>query len=338
MQPIFITGATGFLGAHLVCELLQKGYDVKALKRPQSSLAEFDFISGLYFGQDPNNVLKNIRWVEGDVLDMDSLEDAIEEGMIVFHCAAIISFNSEDREHMFKVNVRGTENVVNVCLAKKVTKLVYASSIAAVGKSEQGTLTDETAMWDEKDEPSNYSRSKYHAELEVWRGVEEGLNAVIVNPPLIIGPGNWKKATGRFFWNGFKNFPFYTKGSNAFVYVKDVAKAMVLLSELPLHAERYILVSENLRLRDFMNLISDAFGKRRPFLKISSFTAGIAWRILGIAGFFTGTKALITRESAQSSLKNIAYSNKKIKDATGFEFTSIATAVNETVDAFKKVN
>jgi len=338
LQPIFITGATGFLGAHLVCELLQKGYEVKALKRPQSSLTEFDFISGLYFGQEQNNVLKKLHWSEGDVMDMDSLEDSIEEGMMVFHCAAVISFHSSDKEHMVKVNVKGTENIVNVCLAKKCSKLVYASSIAAVGKSEPGTLTDENAMWDEKDEPSNYSRSKYYAELEVWRGVEEGLNAVIVNPPLIIGPGNWKKATGRFFWNGFKNFSFYTEGSNAFVYVKDVAKAMVLLAESPIHSERFILVSENLRLRDFMNLISDAFGNRRPYLKISSFTAGIAWRILGLAGFFTGTKALITRESAQSSLKSIAYSNKKIKDATGFEFTNIAAAVKETVEVFKKVN
>lgn len=338
MQPIFITGATGFLGAHLVCELLQKGYVVSALKRPQSSLSEFNFIVGLYFGQEQNDVLKNLKWVEGDIMDMDSLEDAIDEGMIVFHCAAIISFHTSDKEHMVKVNVKGTENVVNVCLAKKITKMVYVSSIAAVGKTEPHTLTDETAMWDEKDNPSNYSRSKYYAELEVWRGVEEGLNAVIVNPPLIIGPGNWKKATGRFFWNGFKNFPFYTEGSNAFVYVKDVAKAMILLAELPIHSERFILVSENLRLRDFMNLIADAFGKRRPYLKISSFTAGLAWRILGLAGFFTGTKALITRESANSSLKHIAYSNKKIKEATGFEFTSISNAVKDTVDVFKKVN
>lgn len=338
MQPIFVTGATGFLGAYLVCELLQKGYDVKALKRPQSSLSEFNFITGLYFGQDQNNVLKKLQWTEGDVLDMDTLEDAIEEGAIVYHCAAVISFHSADKSKLFKVNIKGTENVVNVCLAKKCSKLVYVSSIAAVGKLEQGMLIDENVMWDEKDEPSNYSRSKYYAELEVWRGVEEGLNAVIVNPPLIIGPGNWKKATGRFFWNGFKNFPFYTEGSNAFVYVKDVAKAMILLAESPIHSERFIVVSENLLLRDFMNLIADAFGKRRPFVKITSFTSGIAWRLLGLIGFFTRKKALITRESAQSSLKSIAYTNKKIKDATGFEFTLISTAVKETVDVFKKVN
>ncbi|MFM9944226.1 MAG: NAD-dependent epimerase/dehydratase family protein [Bacteroidia bacterium] len=335
MQPVFVTGATGFLGAHLVCALLQKGYSVNALKRSQSSLYEFNFISGLYFGHDPGLVIKNLKWLEGDITDYNDLEENLEKNQIVFHCAGMVSFFKADREKLFKINVKGTENVVNACLAKGCKKLIHVSSTAAVGKTDNNEITNETHQWDEKDKPSNYSISKYYAELEVWRGIEEGLDAVIVNPPLIIGPCDWQKATGRFFINGSKNFPFYTDGSNAFVYVNDVAKAMITLAESDITAERFLLAGENMPLRHFMNLIADAFGKKRPSVKATPLMAAIAWRWFGMVGFITGTKGLITQESAASSLKNIQYSNKKIKEALGMEFTPIEDAVKETVSCFK---
>lgn len=335
MQPVFVTGATGFLGAHLVCALLQKGYSVQALKRPQSSLNEFTFISGLYFGHDQSLVIKNLEWLEGDITDYDSIAELLQKEQLVFHCAGLVSFHKADRNNLFTINVKGTENVVNACLTKGCKKLVYSSSTAAVGKADDDLITNETHQWDEKDQPSNYSVSKYYAELEVWRGVEEGLDAVIVNPTMIIGPCNWEKATGRFFINGSKNFPFYTTGSNAFVYVKDVANAMIKLAESTITAERFLLVSENMLLRDFMNTVADAFGKKLPSIKATPFMASIAWRWFGLVGFITGTKGLITQESAASSIKTVRYSNQKIKDALGFEFTPIENAVKETVASFK---
>ena len=336
MQPIFVTGATGFLGAHLVCALLQKGYLVEALKRPQSSLNEFTFISGLYFGHDQSLVVKNLKWVDGDITEYDGLEELLQKDQTVYHCAALVSFNQADREKLFTINVKGTENIVNTCLAKGCKKLVYASSTAAIGQAEDNLVTDETNQWDEKDNPSNYSISKYYAELEVWRGIEEGLDAVIVNPPMIIGSCDWQKATGRFFINGSKNFPFYTSGSNAFVYVKDVAKAMILLAESFISAERFLLVSENMLLRDFMNDIAEAFGKKRPFIKVNPAMAGVASRWFGLVGFISGTKGLITKESAVSSFKTVQYSNQKIKDALGFKFTPIKIAIEETVASFRR--
>lgn len=336
MQPVLVTGATGFLGSHLVCALLQKGYVVRALKRPQSSLNEFTFISGLYFGHDQSLVVKNLQWLEGDITDFNSLTDQILKNQLVFHCAALVSFHKADRENLYSTNVIGTENVVNACLYNGCKKLIYASSTAAVGKAEGDFLTNETHQWDEKDQPSNYSVSKYYAELEVWRGVEEGLDAVMVNPPMIIGPCDWQKSTGRFFINGSKNFPFYTSGSNAFVYVKDVANAMIQLAESNITAERFLLVSENLKLRDFMNLIADAFGKKRPYIKVSSILTQLAWRWYSLVSLITGTEGLITKESAASSIKTIKYSNEKIKKALEFQFTPIDKAVKETVEVFKK--
>jgi len=336
LQPIFVTGATGFLGAHLVCALLQKGYLVEALKRPQSSLNEFTFISGLYFGQDQSLVVKNLKWVDGDITEYDSIEEMLKKDQMVYHCAALVSFHQADREKLFSINIKGTENIVNACLAKDCKKLVYASSTAAIGQAEDNLITNETNQWDEKDNPSNYSISKYYAELEVWRGIEEGLDAVIVNPPMIIGPCDWRKATGRFFSNGYKNFPFYTNGSNAFVYVKDVAKAMILLAESSVSQERFLLVSENIMLRDFMNTIADAFGKKRPFIKVNPMMAEITWRCFGLVGFVSGTKGLITKESAISSFKTVQYSNQKIKDALAFEFTPIKIAIEETVASYIK--
>ncbi len=335
MQPVLVTGATGFLGSHLVCALLQKGYVVQALKRPQSSLNEFTFIAGLYFGQDQSLVVKNLEWLEGDITDYNSFDDKVQKNQIVFHCAALVSFYKADRENLYRTNVIGTENVVNACLYNGCKKLIYASSTAAVGKAEGDLVTNETHQWDEKDQPTNYSVSKYYAELEVWRGVEEGLDAVVVNPPMIVGPCDWQKSTGRFFINGSKNFPFYTSGSNAFVYVKDVANAMIQLAESNITAERFLLVSENLKLRDFMNLIADAFGKKRPYIKVSSILTELAWRWYSLVSLVAGTKGLITKESAASSLKKTQYSNEKIKKALKFQFTPIDKAVKETVEAFK---
>jgi len=334
MQPVFVTGATGFLGAHLVCALLQKGHSVKALKRPQSAMNEFNFISGLYFGQASKLGVKNLEWVEGDINDYDSLEENIVVGQFVYHCAALVSFSQADKALLFKTNVKGTENIVNACIEKKCGKLIYVSSTAAVGRAASGELSEETNEWDENDKPSNYAISKYYAELEVWRGIEEGLNAVIVNPPLIIGPCNWQKTTGRFFINASQNFPFYTSGSNSFVYVKDVCTAMILLAESVIHSERFLVVGENMKWREFMNTVSDAMGKKRPFIKVTSWITGIAWRLFGVISFLTGNSAMVTKESANSSLQKISFSNKKLKEALNFEFTPISKAIIQTAKNF----
>ncbi len=331
MQVVFVTGATGFLGSHLVCALLQKGYFVQAAKRAQSSLNEFTFISDLYFGQDKTLVVNNLKWVEGDILDYEFLLENIKKDQLVFHCAGLVSFHKSDQEKLYQMNVVGTKNMVNACLENSCKKLIHVSSTTAIGKAEGELTTDETNLWDEKDGVSNYSASKYYAELEVWRGIEEGLKAVIVNPCIIIGPGDWNRGTGLFFRNASRNFPFYTSGSNAFVSVFDVAKAMIELGQNNLNAERYLVIGENLKFQELMNLMSDALKARRPRIEINPWLAALAWRWYYLRELLTRKRGLITKESADSSFKTICYSNKKIKDALNFEFTSIKDLVEYAV-------
>lgn len=338
MYIALVTGGTGFLGAHLICELLSNDFEVKALKRPESLLYEFNKISALYFGHDNDKLINKLTWVEGDILDYFSIERNIDNNTFVFHCAALVSFNKKDKYKLFETNIKGTANVADACLYKKARKLIYVSSTAAVGKVEEPFLTDENTLWDEKDNPSNYSISKYYAELEVWRIIEEGANAVIVNPPLIIGEGNWEKNTGIFFSNANKNFPFYTEGSNAFVYVRDVAKAMRLLALSDISAQRYLLIGENISFRKFMDMISISLNKKKPYIKINSVTSSIAWRVAAILFFFGLTKEFITKESAQSSLKKVKYSSEKIKSAIQFEFTPLQIAIEKISEVFKKEN
>lgn len=335
MYIAFVTGATGFLGAHLVCELINNGFKVTALKRPESSLNEFNFISALYFGQDNDKLNNNLTWVEGDILDYFSVENHINSETFVFHCAALVSFSKKDKYKLFETNINGTANVADACLHKKPSKLIYASSTAAIGKAEEPYFTDENTLWDEKENPSNYSISKYFAELEVWRAAEEGVDTVIVNPPMIIGEGNWKKNTGKFFMNAHNNFPFYTEGSNAFVYVKDVARAMRLLALSNIKSERFLLAAHNISFKDFMDTLAVSLGKKKPFIKINSLTSNIVWRIAGVLSFLSFSKNFISKESAESSLKKVKYSSEKIKNAIGFEFTPLSKAIENTTEVFK---
>lgn len=290
----------------------------------------FDLIKDLYFGQHAEPVLKNLEWVDGDILDPSGLEELMDEKTIVFHCAAMVSFHPFDKSKIFSTNVEGTSNVVNACLGKKVKKLVYLSSSAAIGNAPYGVLTTEDHLWDEKDKPSNYAISKFYAELEVWRGIEEGLNGVMVNPPLIIGPCDWNKGTGVFFKNALKGMPFYTEGVNGFIYVKDVCKVMRLLGESEVHSERFITVSENLSYLDFMKSISDSLNKRTPGIRIGRIVTGIAWRLLHFIGLITNYKSPYTRESSASSLKKVEYSSSKLRKFIEFDPLPVSKAIEET--------
>ncbi|NUM32793.1 MAG: NAD-dependent epimerase/dehydratase family protein [Bacteroidetes bacterium] len=335
MKIAFVTGGTGFLGSHLICELLRNNFQVKALKRPESSLNEFNYISALYFGQDNDNFKKNLNWIIGDIQKPTTYEEYIDQNTCVFHCAALVSFNKKDKYRLFESNIQGTAVIADVCLYKKCLKLIYASSTAAVGKAEENEYTDESNLWDEKDNPSNYSVSKYFAELEVWRAIEEGLNAVIVNPSMIIGAGDFNKNTGKFFTNAQNNFPFYATGSNAFVYVKDVVKAMITLALSDIKSERFLLTGSNLSFKDFFDLISKKLNKKKPTIKINRATSELAWRVSSLLSILTFSKNFITKEAAQSSVKNVKYSSNKIETTLGFEFTPIEKALDEIVEAFK---
>lgn len=332
---ILVTGGTGLLGSHLLFDLVKSGKQVRAIKRMNSNTNLVLKVFG-YYCDDAARLFNNIQWVEADILDYVFLLKVFKDVDTVYHCAAIISYLPEDRDRMFLNNVTGTENVVNACIHTGVKKLCYASSIAAVGSAPDGTPIDEDIPWNVSVNKSGYSISKYFAEQEVWRGVAEGLNAVIVNPSIILGAGQWKSGSSVFFnkiWNGFK---FYTNGVNGFVDVKDVSKVMIHLMESDsITGERFILSSENVSYKQLFEMIAQSIGKKAPSYKPNHFVATVVWRLSAFAGLF-GFKPMITKETYQSSQKKLVFSNKKVIDRTGIQFTPLKDTIDEIGKLFIK--
>lgn len=321
-MKVLITGATGLVGSAVARELLSEGHEVSALYRKNS---------------DRNlllDIASRIQWIEGDILDITSLEVATEGIDFMVHTAAVVSFVPRDRKMMYKVNIEGTANVVNTCLKSGVRKLCHVSSIAAIGRPDsrkiipgQDITLDENQRWEDSPENSEYAKTKHLAELEVWRGIAEGLNAVIVNPTLILGEGDWSKSSTQIFRYVYKEKPFYTEGLANYVDVLDVAKIIVLLLSSEISGERFLLNAGSISYQNLFNTIADAMRKKRPSFRVGPGLAGIIWRVEAVRTWLLGTKPLITRETAQSAARKTKYNNAKIKNALGFKFQSIEETI-----------
>ncbi len=332
---ILVTGGTGFLGAHLLVQLTAEGLPVRAIKRSESSLAFVKHIFQLY-ATDVIRQWELVEWKEADLLDIFQLEQALEGVNQVYHCAGKVSFVPTQRKELLAVNARGTANLVNLCLNFSNIRFCHVSSIAAIGRSRLDEVIAEDRFW--KNDPNNswYAISKYQAEREVWRGIEEGLNAVIVNPAVILGVCNWHEGTGRMFsqvWNGLK---FYTHGVTGWVDVMDVARAMIVLMKSSVTAERYILSQGNYSYRYIFNCIADALGKKHPSVFASPILTGLAWRIEAFRSRFTGTEPLITRESAITASLPCYYDNQKFIKQFAFSYTPIDQTIRATAKEFMK--
>jgi nucleoside-diphosphate-sugar epimerase len=257
----------------------------------------------------------------------------------VYHCAAIVSFNSSDRDEMFKINVEGTANVVNACLNNNVDKLCYVSSVAALGRIYDGVEVSENMSWVDKSNNSNYSRSKHMAEVEVWRGVGEGLNAVIVNPSIILGAGDWSKGSSGIFKTAYNEFPWYTEGVTGFVDVVDVINAMIALMDSEVSGERFIINAENRKYKEVFTLIAQGFNKKPPHKKVNRLMAEIVWRLEAVKSSLTGTKPLLTKETAQAAQAVVNFDNAKIKKyLPSFQYTPLEVTIKRVCNELKKIN
>jgi len=325
---LVVTGANGFLGSYIVCALLQKGLKVKALKRAGADMSEFNDIAEQELGESLVELQQQLSWVIADITDVQSLDDAIEGAEYVFHCAAVVSFKGQVKK-MLKVNAEGTANVVNACLKAGVKKLVYASSTAALGRTDDKVLITEKTQWSDDDNNTEYAVSKHLAELEVWRGIEEGLNAVIVNPGIILGSGKWHKGSCRLFTNIYNGFRFYTNGVNGFVGVKDVAQAMITLAEGEINAERYLLVAENRSYREIFGMMAQGLGKPEPKIEITK--AHVRWLKWPLRIYnFLHKKSTVTLETLKTSVKEHRYDHQKILTDIGFKFTPIEEVIKDS--------
>ncbi len=333
---ILVSGGTGLVGSHLLFDLCKSGKTVRAIKRENSQIDNVKKVFS-YYANNAQELLKNIEWINADLLDISSLEQAMEGITEVYHCAAMVSFDSKKEVEMMYININGTANMVNVALAKGIRKFCHVSSIATIGATEHGKDATEETFWKSSSENSNYSISKYGAEREVWRASAEGLDVVIVNPALIIGAGNWQQSSSNMFSKAYKGIKFYTDGTTGFVDVRDVAKLMIQLMNSEQKNERFIINSENKSFKVFFDIMHLAFNKPVPTIKAGKFLSNFAWVMEKIRCSISGSTPLITKETARSAHKTSNYSNKKIQHLfPDYKFITVEQSVKDTCSLFLK--
>jgi dihydroflavonol-4-reductase len=312
---ILVTGGAGLLGSELIRQLLSKGCRVRAIYN-KTLLPDFN-----------SNLLEQFQC---DILDIIGLEEAMQDIEQVYHCAAIVAFEPSRKQELFKINIEGTTNIVNAALNTGIKKLLHVSSVAALGRIRENEAVNETMNWTEETSNSIYGQSKYLGELEVWRGVGEGLDAVIVNPVIILGKGDWDAGSSQIFKSVYNEFPWYTEGATGFVDVRDVAASMIALMESNISNERFIISAENKTYHELFNLIASAFGKKQPHKKVSPFMAQVVWRMEAIKSWFTGKKPLLTKETAATAMANVQFDNSKLfKFLPGFKYRPIEETIKD---------
>lgn len=322
---ILITGGTGFLGAHVISLLVSSGQKVRATRRETSII--------------PKGLVDHpqVEWVTCDILDYFVLEAAFKDVSQVYHCAAFVSYNPAHKKLMLKTNIEGTAHVVNLSLKNKA-RMVHVSSIAAIGLSKnKDAPIIEDDIWEFSPRQSDYAISKYESEMEVWRGIAEGLDAVIVNPSLVLGASAGSKGSGSVFYLLAKGLKFYTDGSVGLVDVTDVAKAMITLMGIETtRGNRYIISNTNMTHKKLLTLASDLLNRPAPSILARPYMLGIAWRMSSLQAFLTGKKSVLTKASVQASVQKLSYSNKKFVDETGFQFRPIEQTLAEICAAVLK--
>jgi len=320
---VLVTGASGFLGRQLVRYLSAQGAIVRALYHKHPPTGDITSLQG-------------IEWLKCDLLDIFDVEEALTGTTDIYHCAAIVSFNPRLRDEMLHFNPESTANVVNQALVQGIRKMVYVSSVAALGRpgDAKKEITEEEE-WGESEYNSAYGLSKYLAEMEVWRGIGEGLNAVIVNPGIILGAGNGHDLSAQLMKVVYKEFPFYTKGVNSWVGADDVVKAMVMLMVSDVAAERFIVSAGNFSYREIFTLMANALNKKPPRYYANPLITGLAWRLSSLMNSLLGTNALITKETAGNANSFSFYNNRKLADAfPGFSYIPIGLSIEQMARSF----
>ncbi len=333
---ILVTGGTGLVGSHLLYKLCVSKEPVRAIMRESSDLSIVKKIFHYYSPENADDLLSCINWVEADITDIFSVKEAVKGVEKVYHCAAVVSFVPSDIKTMYEINIEGTANIVNASLEAAVKKLVHCSSISAIGKPQNGIIIDENTAWKDSLKKSNYARSKHGAEREVWRGIEEGLNAVIVNPSIILGPGHPYRSSAQMYSQSSKGLKFYVDGSTGFVDARDVVNAIVWLMNSNISGERFILNSENIKYKDVFEMFARYIGVKPPGIKAGKLLTQIAWRLEKIRCKLTRRKPLITKETVRNAMSNKAYSNEKFIKASGYKFIPVDEAVANTCRFFEK--
>ncbi|MBL8003212.1 MAG: NAD-dependent epimerase/dehydratase family protein [Flavobacteriales bacterium] len=324
-----VTGGTGIVGSHLLLHLLEQGRAVRATRRAGSDVEVVRRVFR-HYRPDGDALFDRIHWVEADLLDPTAVREAMEGVQRVYHAAALVSFDPRDERALFKQNTEATARVVNAALEAGVQRLLHVSSTATIGKAAQGLAADEQSPWTRDKRTSPYAVSKHEAELEVQRGIAEGLDAVIVNPCVIIGPGKPGRSSMTMVERVRRGTAWFPPGSNAVVDARDVAAFSVALMDKGATGERHLLVGENLTYEQLFGLITAAAGKPAPTRRIPGWMLQLAWRMERLRTLFGG-RPFITRHTAHSALSQRRYDGTKAATVTGLACRSAEEAVRNAV-------
>ena len=317
---ILVTGGTGLVGAHLLYSLINSGESVRAIHRKSSDLAAVKNVFSFYTNE-PGILFDKIEWMEADITDVPSLSEAFKGIEYVYHVAAYISFNPRHYSVLKKVNIEGTANMVNFCLSEGVKKMCYVSSIATIGKYNNGNLINEETEYNPEADNSVYAITKYGAEMEVWRGTQEGLDVVIVNPGVILGSGIWSSASGGIFRTVYKGLKYYTPGGVGIVDVQDVVKAMISLLKSPVKNEKFILVAENIPYQDFLTELATHLNKKPPYKLVAKWKMMLFSNIDWLSNKLFKTKRKLLKATVTSLYNKSFYDASKIEKAIDFNYT-----------------
>ncbi|KAA2219590.1 NAD-dependent epimerase/dehydratase family protein [Maribacter flavus] len=322
---VLVTGGTGLVGCHLLLRLVLSKVKVRAIYRSEEKLEDVKKVFA-YYQNNPETIFNQIEWVQGNILDVPSLEAAFLGIEQVYHAAALISFDPRDFKKLRKVNVEGTANMVNLCIHHKIKKLCHVSTIGTIGRSTAGKEATESNDWNEL-HTNVYALTKYSAEMEVWRGSQENLNVVIVNPGVIVGPGFWNSGSGKLFTTVNKAYSYYPPGGTGFVSVTDVVSVMTLLMASTIKNERFILVAENTTYKEIMTSIATALGKKPPRKELKKWQLEVGRYFDFLKTLFTGKPRTITKNEIYSLLHPESYSSEKVRTLLHFEFEPLKESI-----------
>ena len=334
---ILVTGGTGLVGSHLLYHLIKNGNAVKAIYRRKHKLDSVKKVFS-YYSEDFESLFKKIEWIEADITDIPALEIAFKDVTHVYHSAAFVSFEPDKYLLLRKINIEGTANIVNLCISHNIKKLGYVSSIASLGKNAKSeTYINENTEWNPEDDNTVYAITKYGAEIEVWRGSQEGLDVVIVNPGIILGPGFWRSgSSGSLFNHIYKGLTYYTNGITSYIDVLDVSKVLIQLMDSNIKNERFILASENLSFNDFQTRVAKVLNVKPAHKEADKLILEIGWRMDWLNHKLRGKRRRLTKQLVQSLQGKRYYENTKIKEALNFEFTPIDDSIKKVSEYFLK--
>lgn len=333
---VLVTGGSGLVGAHILLKLIDESSTfIKAIYRNEQSLQKAKTIFGFY-GREAD--FNKIEWVKADILDIFSLDDALIGAESIIHAAGLVSFDSKDKELLKKINIQGTANLVNAAVSAKIKKIVFISSVAALGENKHKDLITEDDNWEKTESTSTYSISKHYAENEVWRASAEGVDVAILNPSTIIGPGDWKEGSPALFRRIKEGLNYYTSGSNGFVGVEDVASLAIKLLHSDIVNQRFIANGENLSFRKLFEAIAESINVKSPSKKALKWQGKVVLFFDQLKSALSKKKSVLTKDTLEAAYSNKSYDNSKSIEQLNHQYQNIFEAIKQTGSTFLRHN